>query len=263
MKVVLFCGGLGMRLREYAENVPKPLVPIGYRPIVWHVMKYYAHFGHKDFVLCLGYGGDKIKDYFLHYDETISNDFVLTEGGRDVELLQSDIKDWRITFVDTGMHSNLGQRLLRAHGHLAGETEFLVNYADGLTDLHLPSQLEHFHRSGKVGSFLCVRPNLTYEIVQLDADERVVRIQNIQHSEFRINGGYFAFTQKIFDYIREGEELVAEPFRRLVEEGQLLAYKFDGFWLPMDTFKEKQVLEDLYAQGRAPWVVWNDAGRKA
>src|SRR5574341_155527 len=131
MKVVLFCGGLGMRLREYSEAVPKPMVPVGYRPIVWHLMRYYAHYGHKDFILCLGYKADAIKNYFLQYDETVSNDFVLSQGGGKVELLGSDISDWKITFVDTGLTTNIGQRLRAVEKHLKDEEVFLANYADG------------------------------------------------------------------------------------------------------------------------------------
>ena len=149
MKVVLFCGGLGMRLREYSETIPKPMVNIGYRPILWHVMKYYAHYGHKDFILCLGYRADAIKNYFLNYNECASNDFVLSGGGKKLQLFNSDIHDWRITFADTGINSNIGQRLKAVEKYLEGEEEFLANYSDGLTDMPLPQQLEHFHQSGQ------------------------------------------------------------------------------------------------------------------
>lgn len=135
MKVVLFCGTMGLRLREVSESIPKPLVTIGYRPIVWHLMKYYAHFGHKDFILCLGYKADAFKKYFLEYNEWISNDIVMSAGGSSVELKSSDINDWRITFVDTGMNSNIGQRLLRVKEYLASEELFLANYCDGLTKM--------------------------------------------------------------------------------------------------------------------------------
>src|SRR6516164_4239344 len=133
MKVVLFCGGLGTRMREYSETVPKPMVQIGPRPIIWHVMKYYAHYGHRDFILCLGYKGNSIKDYFLHYDEAVSNDFVWSHGGRKIEYLNRDIDDWRITFVETGIHSTIGERLKAVESHLAGEEVFLANYSDGLS----------------------------------------------------------------------------------------------------------------------------------
>ena len=134
MKVVIFCGGLGTRLREYSETIPKPLVNIGERPIIWHLMKYYAHFGHKDFILCLGYRGDLIKNFFLNYNECDSNDFVLSESGRKIELFNEDTSDWRITFVDTGLKSNIGQRLKAVEKHLEGEEVFLANYTDGLSD---------------------------------------------------------------------------------------------------------------------------------
>jgi glucose-1-phosphate cytidylyltransferase len=257
MKVVLFCGGLGLRLREHAESLPKPMVTIGPRPIVWHLMKYYAHYGHKDFILCLGYRGDTIKSYFRNYDETVSNDFVLTQGGRNVELLKSDIEDWRITLVDTGVDSNLGQRLKAVEPYLEGESAFLANYSDGLTNSPLPEQLAHFERHGKIASFLCVKPNLTYHFVSLEPDGRVAAIQDVSALDLRINAGFFAFRSEIFQHMRDGEELVHEPFQRLLIQGQLIAYPYDGFWLSMDTFKDRQRLEELYARGRAPWEVWH------
>jgi glucose-1-phosphate cytidylyltransferase len=257
MKVVLFCGGLGMRLREYAENVPKPMVPIGYRPILWHLMKYYAHHGHKDFILCLGYRGDMIRHYFLNYEECMTNDFIMTHGGRTRHLVNSDIEDWRITFVDTGNTSNIGQRLLAVRDYVTSEEVFLANYADGLTDLPLPEQLEHFRRHDKVATFLSVKPNLSYHFVATDDDGRVLAFRDIVQSGLRVNGGFFAFKQAIFDHIRDGEELVLEPFQRLVDEGQLLAYPYDGFWMAMDTAKDKRRIDDLFESGSAPWMVWD------
>ena len=257
MKVVLFCGGLGMRLRDYADNVPKPMVPIGYRPILWHVMKYYAHFGHKDFILCLGYRGDMIKQYFLNYEEAVSNDFVLTEGGRKRELLTSDINDWRITFVETGLNSNIGERLKAVEKHLAGEEMFLANYSDGLSDLPLPGQIEDLKRQDKIASFLSVRPNLSYHFVTTE-NGLVTSFRDIAQSGLRVNGGFFVFKTEIFNYMRAGEELVLEPFSRLVEERQLVSYDYDGFWLPMDTAKDKRRLDDLYERGNPPWQVWKN-----
>ncbi|MCC7003263.1 MAG: glucose-1-phosphate cytidylyltransferase [Gemmatimonadaceae bacterium] len=256
MKVVLFCGGLGLRLREYSETVPKPMVPIGYRPVLWHLMKYYAHYGHKDFILCLGHRADAIKEYFLNYQETLSNDFVLTGHGKHVELLKSDIDDWRITFVDTGLHSNLGERLTMVREHLAGEETFLANYSDGLSDLHLPDMLAHYEASNSVGSFLCAQPSLSFHFVSLAPDGHVKAITDIHGSGLLVNAGYFIFNKAIFDYIKPGEELVLEPFERLIQAGKLAAYKYDGFWRGMDTFKDKQGLDDLFARGKAPWEVW-------
>lgn len=261
MKVVLFCGGMGLRIRD-GENIPKPLVTIGYRPVLWHVMKYYAHYGHKDFILCLGYGADSIKKYFLEYNECTSNDFVLSCGSAKVELFNSDIHDWRITFVDTGLNVNIGQRLKAVEKHLEGEEEFLANYSDGLTGLPISQQLEHFHQHGKIASFLCVRPNLSYHMVSLaEGNSSLVSgIQAINNGSVRINGGYFIFNKKIFDYLGPREELVIEPFNRLIEERQLIGYPYDGFWAGMDTFKDKQELERLWSSGAAPWEVWKASG---
>lgn len=256
MKVVLFCGGLGLRIREYSENIPKPMVPIGYRPILWHVMKYYAHFGHKDFILCLGHGADVVKNYFLNYSECASNDFVLSEGGKKLDLVSTDIKDWRITFADTGTSSNIAQRLLGARKYLGSDEVFLANYSDGLTDLPLTRQLDEFVRKDKVASCVTVPLPSSYHTITSDSDGVATHVQAITASSLRVNGGYFIFKQKIFDYIRSGEELVNEPFQRLIKEQQLIAHRYDGFWACMDTFKDKQVLEDLYAKGRAPWIVW-------
>lgn len=256
MKVVLFCGGLGMRLRDYAENVPKPMLPLGYRPILWHLMKYYAHFGHRDFILCLGYRGDMIKNYFLNYEEGISNDFVLSEGGRKRELLTSDIEDWRITFIETGLSSNIGQRLLRVKQHVINEEMFLANYSDGLSDVDLHQQIATFKESGAVGCFVAMKPHLSYHFVSFDANGRLEGFKDVVQSGLRVNGGFFIFRREIFDYINEGEELVEEPFTRLVKEGKLLSYNYDGFWVPMDTAKDKAKLDELYASGKPPWFVW-------
>jgi glucose-1-phosphate cytidylyltransferase len=263
VKVVLFCGGMGMRLREHSETLPKPIVPVGNRPIIWHVMKYYAHFGQKDFILCLGYKSAVIKEYFLRYNEAISNDFVMSEGGKNLQLLGTDIQDWTITFADTGLNANIGQRLKAVEGYLRGEEVFLANYADDLTDFHLPSMIDHFMGSGKVAAFVCVQPPHSFHVVSLGEGYDVAGIQHVSKSGLYINGGYFIFRKEIFNYIRDGEELVEEPFHRLVQEGRLAAYRHDGFWLPMDTFKDKQLLEDMYSRGSAPWEVWKNGGGHA
>jgi glucose-1-phosphate cytidylyltransferase len=257
VKVVIFCGGLGTRLREYSETIPKPMVCVGYRPILWHIMRYYAHYGHRDFILCLGYKADCIKKYFMEYDETVSNDFVMSEGGRKVDLLASDIQDWKITFVDTGMNSNIGQRLKLVQPYLAGEESFLANYSDGLSDLPLPHMISYFqHRPDAVACFAGVAPTSSFHLVRVEQGGRVQSIRHIKESGMRINGGFFVLRNEIFDYMNDGEELVQEPFQRLASERRLLAYKYDGFWACMDTFKEKQLLEDMYSRGQVPWEVW-------
>ncbi len=258
MKVVLFCGGLGTRLREYSETIPKPMVNIGHRPLLWHVMKYYAHFGHTDFILCLGHRGDLIRQYFLNYDECISNDFVLSNGGRNIELYNRDLDDWRITFVDTGLHSNIGQRLRAVEEYVAGEDVFLANYSDGVSDLPLPAYLDHVRAKDKIASFVCVRPHYSMHVVSVDPQGMVSDIQSMQDSQLLVNGGFFAFKPAIFDYLGDGEELVEAPFRRLIDKGELTAYRYDGFWAAMDTLKDKQQFDAMELRGETPWAVWKN-----
>ena len=258
MKVVLFCGGLGTRLREFSETIPKPMVEIGYRPIMWHLMRYYAHYGHKDFILCLGYKGDVIKNYFLNYSETLSNDFVLSKGGREIHLYNNDIEDWTITFADTGLQSNIGQRLKAIQKYLIGEDVFMANYSDGLSDLYLPNYLENFYQNDKIGSFLCVKPSQSFHVVSLGINSNVSRISSVGDADLWINGGFFIFKKEIFDYMHEGEELVIEPFTRLIQHQQLIGYRHTGFWACMDTLKEKITFDELYAKGDMPWAVWRN-----
>lgn len=258
MKVVLFCGGAGMRLRGYADDVPKPMVQIGTRPIMWHLMKYYAHFGHKDFILCLGYKGSCIKDYFLHYDESVSNDFVWSHGGKKVEFLNRDMDDWTITFVETGANANIGQRLKAIEPYIGGDEIFLANYGDGLSDLPLPTLLDKFGTSNSIASMLLVQPTASFDIVYTESQGAVKEIRPITRTDFWINGGFFVMRREIFQYMQPGEELIREPFQRLIDKQALLAYKYSGFWQCMDTFKDKQHLEELN-QGAAPWKVWNHA----
>jgi glucose-1-phosphate cytidylyltransferase len=260
MKVVLFCGGLGLRMQEAAPSIPKPMVPIANQPILLHIMKYYAHFGHDEFVLCLGHKADVIKNYFLTYNEALANDFILSDGGRNVELLASDIAEWRITFVDTGLHSNVGQRLRAVRSHLEGEEYFLATYGDAVTNAPLPRMIANFRKRDKVGAFLCVRPtSYSFHTVAVSDDGQLVRgIEDVTQSGMLINGGFFVFRHDIFDYMEDGEELVEEPFRRLIDAEQLLAYPYEGFWAPMDTLKDKHNLETLAATGRPPWEVWSE-----
>jgi glucose-1-phosphate cytidylyltransferase len=226
-------------------------------------MKYYAHYGYNDFILCLGYGADFIKNYFLNYNECVSNDFVFSEGGKSLQLFNSDIDSWKITFADTGMSANIGQRLKAVEKYLNGDEIFLANYSDGLTDVPLDRQIEQFENEQKVASFLCVKPNLSFHFVTLNSGGVVEAIRDVSRSDIRINGGYFVFRNDIFKYMQDGEELLYEPFQRLVQQQQLLAYKYDGFYASMDTFKDKQMLDDLYATGVAPWQVWKSLPKES
>lgn len=256
MKVVLFCGGLGTRLREYSDTMPKPLVNIGYRPILWNLMRYYAHYGHKDFILCLGYRGDMIKDFFLNYNECVSNDFVLTNGGKNIELLNSDLQDWRITFVETGLQSNIGQRLVAVKEHVKNEEYFLANYSDGLSDLPLDIYLDKFFSTRAVAGLISVRTLQSFHTVHSDSNGMVSRIGSDNGNEILVNGGFFVLKNEIFDYIKDGEELVEEPFRRLIAQQKLFGYEYKGFWRSMDTLKDKITFDELHAKGDTPWEIW-------
>lgn len=239
MKVVLFCGGFGMRMRGGdADAVPKPMQMVGPQPLLWHVMRYYAHFGHRDFVLCLGYGAESIKEFFLDYHETCANDFVLRNG--EVELLSSDISDWTITFADTGLSSGLGDRLLGARRYLEDDEMFMANYADVLCDANLDDYLKVFDSlPTMVGSMLAVRPQASFHLLDIDASHAVRGVRSVADTPMRENGGYLMLRREIFDYLRPGEDIVGDAFPRLIEEGRLMAFPHDGFWRPADTFKER------------------------
>lgn len=258
MKVVLFCGGFGTRLREFSETIPKPLAPVGDRPILWHLMRYYAHYGHEQFVLCLGYQGRMIKEFFLGYNDALSNDFTLSDSGHRLQLHGENIDRWRITFVDTGLTANIGQRLLRVKDWVKDDEMFLANYSDGLSDLPLDSYIERFRRSNAVACFVAVRPSNSLSGVRAGPDGRVTCIEYLQKT-IRINGGFFVLRNEIFDYIREGEEMVEEPFRRLIDAGKLMCMEYDGFWRAMDTFKDKKSFDALHESDTRPWEVWRHA----
>jgi glucose-1-phosphate cytidylyltransferase len=257
VKVVIFCGGQGLRMREASEVAPKPMIPIGSRPVLWHVMKYYAHFGFTDFVLCLGYRAEAIKQFFLTYSEAMANDFVLSNGGAKVHLLKTDIHDWNITFVDTGLRAPIGERLRAVRHLLADDEMFLANYGDTLTDADLPAMIGRARQEEATASFLAVRPNYSFHVVSIRPDGRVREMRDVMGSDIWINGGYFIFRREFLEHLRPGEDLVEEPLQRLLPAGKVLAQRHDGFWAPMDTLKDKQCLESLHESGGAPWQVWD------
>ena len=259
MKVVIFCGGMGTRLREHSDTIPKPLVPIGTRPILWHLMKYYAHHGHKDFILCLGYKGDQIREYFLNYNPNLSRDFLMEGNSKKFSPSASDIDDWTIQFVDTGLHSNIGQRLARVRPFLGNDEMFLANYSDQLSDLPLSDYIERFEKTNAIAGFLTVHPSQSFHLVNVGDGHKVSSIEPVEKSDLWINGGYLVLRPAIFDYMNPGEELVEEPFSRLLTEDKLFAQKYEGFWKAMDTFKDKIEFERLCGGEDRPWQVWCDA----
>ena len=257
MKVVLFCGGLGMRMRDGLSNAPKPMAMIGERPLLWHVMRYYAYFGHTDFVLCLGYGASAVKDFFLNYDETRSNDFVLNGGAKNVQLFNTDIADWRITFVDTGLHSAIGERLRRVRRFVEEETMFMANYADVLTDAPLPDMISRFEASDATASMLAVPLQSTHHVVKIDEMGLITEVTPVRELLQWENGGYFIMRPEIFDHLREDEDLVENAMVRMVSGRKVLAYPYKGYWSPADTVKERALLEEMYQRGNCPWMIWD------
>jgi glucose-1-phosphate cytidylyltransferase len=259
MKVVLFCGGYGMRMRDGASDLPKPMHQVGPRPLLWHVMRYYAHFGHTDFILCLGYGAHHIKNFFLGYQETASNDFVLRKG--EVELLSSDIENWTITFAHTGLDSPIGERLRRVRHFVEDEEMFLANYADVLTDLPLDSMVSKFAASDATAGLLAVAPQSAFHCVELGEGNRVSGISTLQDMPLWENGGYFALRPDVFDYIPPNGDLVGDACTVLAKESKLMGYPYRGWWQPADTVKERIALEASYQAGIRPWMLWDGPDR--
>jgi glucose-1-phosphate cytidylyltransferase len=255
MKVVIFCGGYGVRMGEETKRIPKPMIQIGGKPILWHIMRYYASFGHSEFILCLGYKGEVVKEYFLTHGGALFKDFSLARNGErtTVELLPGPADEWKITFVDTGIDATIAARLKAVEPYLAGEDSFLATYGDGLTDARLPSVLEAFETSGKMAMFLLVRPQFHAHLVETDERGTVLSVAEMSHSSVRINGGFFVFRRDILDWIEPGDELVEETFERLIARGEVVAFPHDGFFGPMDTIKDQQRLEELHRSGSAPW----------
>jgi glucose-1-phosphate cytidylyltransferase len=253
MKVVLFCGGLGTRIRDYSESVPKPMVPIGHHPILWHVMQYYSLYEHHDFILCLGYKANVVKSYFLNYKIAESSDCIISDFGSKVEIIGERPPEWRVTLVDTGIWRNIGERLFAVRHFVNNEEIFLANYSDGLTDVPLAEMIAWFKASRNIGCFLAVHPPVSFHLAEFDKQGTVQRIRSSHQSDVWINAGYFIFRREIFDYMQDGEELVLEPFNRLIESGKLMAYKYEGFWRAMDTLRDRQVLEEMVERGETPW----------
>lgn len=256
MKVVLFCGGLGMRMREGGEDIPKPMTMVGDRPLIWHVMRYYAHFGHKEFILAMGFGAKHIARYFLEYEEAHSNDFVI-DGG-EVRYLTSDVGDWKITFVHTGIDTPIGERLHRVSRHIGDDEMFLANYADVLTNAPLDAMIDEFTESDALASLLAVPPQSAFHIVDVNGGNIVRGIRSVADVPMRENGGYFVMRRELLDELRPGHDLVGDTLTRLATEGRVRAYPYDGFWMPADTVKERTVLERLATSGEAPWQLWRE-----
>ena len=257
MKVVILCGGLGTRLREETEFRPKPMVPVGDRPILWHIMKTYAQHGHKDFILCLGYKGEVIKDYFRNYHWNTSN-VTLRLGSVPHITYHSrhDEEDWNVTLLDTGQQTMTGGRLRRALDHVDSDP-FLLTYGDGLTDSRINDSIA-FHRAhGGIATLTAVQPEGRFGELGLDGTQVRAFSEKPDHERGWVNGGYFVMDRRIGAYLT-GDDCILErtPLSTLAREGQIHAYKHEGFWQCMDTYREQVMLTEMWEKGRAPWKVW-------
>ena len=260
MKVAILCGGYGTRIRDVADNIPKPMIPVGRFPILWHIMKYYASYGHKDFVLCLGYKSQAIKDFFLNYEAHIK-DFTIDLGGKAAVQFHTDHSesDWRVTLAETGLNALTGARIRRAQKYLGDDDSFMLTYGDGVGDIDLDRLLAFHNSHGKALTVTGVRPPGRFGELLSDANGKVTEFnEKPQAAGGRISGGFFVCRKNLFDYLDDREDLMfeKEPMARLVKDGQLMVFEHDGFWQPMDTHREYQLLNDLFASGKAPWVKW-------
>ncbi len=257
MKTVILCGGLGTRLREETEFRPKPMVEIGGRPILWHIMKQYAHFGFNEFVLCLGYKGNMIKEYFLNY-EAMNNDFTIRLGcanGIDYHGTHKEV-DFKVTLAETGLETMTGGRLKRVQKYL-NESTFMLTYGDGVSDINIKKLLDFHLSHGKIATVSSVRTIFRFGMIELNPDGQVVRFAEKPRMYNWMNAGFFVFNSDIFNYIDSDEtQLEKEPLQRLVNENQLMSYKHEGFFYAMDTYREYQYLNELWTKNEAPWKIW-------
>ena len=260
MKVVILCGGMGTRIRDVADDIPKPMIRVGNYPILWHIMKYYATFGHNEFILCLGYKSNVIKDYFLNY-KAHTSDFSLTLGNEDSLTFYTENaeKEWKITFAETGATALTGARVRKIKKYIEPNEKFFLTYGDGLSNVDL-NQLENFHEShGKVLTLTGVRPAGRFGELMADSSGMITEFnEKPQATEGRINGGFFTSDYRLFDYLNEGEDIMfeQEPMKKLIEGNQLMQFNHDGFWQPMDTFREYTLMNSLIQKNQAPWKIW-------
>ena len=260
MKVVILCGGFGTRIRDVAENVPKPMIPIGSYPIIWHIMKYYAHFGHKDFILCLGYRGEVLKDFFLNYKNRTQDFTISLNNTKPIAYHNGDTEsDWNVTLADTGLNSQTGTRVKLVEKYLDKDEDFMLTYGDGVGDVDLAALLAFHKKHGKVMTVTGVNPPGRFGELAGDSQGMVNEFnEKPQTTAGRISGGFFVCRRSLFKYLGDGTDLVLEkePIRRLVGEKQMMMFEHNGFWQPMDTYREYVLLNELFAQGKAPWVKW-------
>ena len=258
MKVIILCGGRGTRLREETEYRPKPMVRVGGKPILWHIMKIYAYYGFKDFIICLGYKGNMIKEYFLNY-EAMNNDFTIPLGNYNNIRIHSSHqeRDWRVTLADTGEEAQTGARVKRIEKYIDGDL-FMLTYGDGVANINIKNLVEYHKSHGKTGTMTGVRPSSRFGELMINNNKVVKFHEKPQVNEGLINGGFFVFNKKFFKYLKEDDNcyLEKEPLENLVADGELMVYPHDGFWQCVDTYRELELLNNLWKSRNSPWKVW-------
>ncbi|WP_299489195.1 glucose-1-phosphate cytidylyltransferase [Acaryochloris sp. IP29b_bin.137] len=260
MKIIILCGGFGTRIRDVADEIPKPMIPIGGKPIIWHIMKYYAHWGYQDFILCLGYKGESIKHFFLNYESSIS-DLTLTLGKYDNVEYHNEHAEvgWKVTLAETGIGTLTGTRVKRVKRYLGDDDNFMLTYGDGVGNVDIKA-LVKFHKShGKIMTVSGMRPPGRFGELELREDNTIVGFnEKPQATRGRISGGYFVCRKELFDYIDDNGNITLEqePMKNLANDSQMMMYEHDGFWQPMDTYRDYKLLNSLVDDKQAPWMVW-------
>ena len=257
MKVIILCGGKGTRLREETEYRPKPMVEIGGRPIIWHIMKHYSYYGHKDFILCMGYKQSYIRDYFLNY-HYMNNDVTCNLATNDLTVHNNHKEDWTVTLVDTGLETPKGGRMLQIRKYLDEGEDFLMTYGDGVSNININTSIEHHKKSGALATFSGVHPISRFATVEMDAQGKIIDWDEKKQLEGYINGGFYIINEKALDFIDGEVEFEEQPMKDMAQAGKVSMYKHDGFWQCMDTYRDYQILENLYQKRKAPWIVWNE-----
>jgi len=253
--VVILCGGMGTRLREETEYKPKPMVEIGGRPILWHIMKIYAHYGYREFILCLGYKGNVIKEYFINYD-MMCNDCTVHLGGKSKITYQSNHReqDFNITLVDTGLHTMTGGRIKRIEPYIKAN-KFMVTYGDGLANINIDKLMKFHNSHDKIATLTATQPPSRFGVLDLANNGQVNRFREKVGNEW-INAGFFVFDREVFDYLEQDSTLEQAPLEKMAGRGQLMAFRHEGFWIGMDTYREYEMLNQMWDSGKAPWKIW-------
>lgn len=259
MKTVILAGGYGTRIRDVTQDIPKPMIPVGHHPILWHIMKGYTHYNIKDFIICLGYKSEDIKNYFINY-KIHQNDLTLDLKTQNITYHgENALEDWHITFAQTGLHAGTGGRIRRIRNYIGNDDTFMLTYGDGVGDIDIRALLD-FHKShGKVMTVTGVHPPGRFGDMELDGDRVTAFNEKPQTHEGHISAGYFVCNTKFFDYLSDdpAHMFENEPLRNIVQDEELMVYRHNGFWMPMDTSRDYNYLNDLWKRGNAPWKIWS------